>query len=297
MEWTRRTGAEAVAEAEAKAKAERPVPPPRPSSPLPADENRKCPARVALPMRAALPLLLILLAAGCLGEPGTTPTPRGDTETSDAGLRPLTASFDGSATGSPAAPFLAEFAFDVPSGAVGVNGTLLWSDPVARFSFSLVDPRGEVVAEGYPDARGGLVVVTVEPPRPGAWTFRVESDLAVNAAFTVDAVAELLVPKENLVAKTVELGQASFYEVNLILEEGASFAFAFNSSAPVRWDIHSHPPEGLKTWDHGEGATGAASFQAPARAVYSVLWENPGALPVDLSFEVTGEFRVHSHGG
>lgn len=257
-------------------------------------------------MRSFAFVFALVVASGCLG--GGVPeaeAPREEQQTDAASTRPVEERFSGSATGTPAAPFSEDFAFEVPRGAVGVNGTLAWERPPvdapfglgSTFDFQLLDPAGEVVAEGYSDVNGHLIVVTVEPPKPGTWTFRVMSSAAAGTPFTVDAVAELIVPEDNTVVKSLELGQASFYEVNLILEEGASFSFSFNASAPVRWDIHSHPPEGLKEWETGEGTSGAAEFTAPSRDVFSILWENPGALPVELSFEVYGNFRIHSHSG
>ena len=253
--------------------------------------------RPGLALALALAFAPALALAGCLAQeeaPGAVPQ---DQVTDAATLRPIEEQFTGTAVGTPAAPFSEDFGFEVPRGAVGVNGSLSWSDPLARMDIALLDPDGEIIAEGYPDVNGELVVVTVEPPSPGTWTFRVTSDLAVSVPFTVDAAAELIVPENNVAAKTVELGQASFYEVNLILEEGASFVFGFNSTDAVRWDVHSHPPEGLKEWDAGEGTTGGASFTAPHRDVYSILWENPGALPTELDFQITGKFRLHSHSG
>ena len=252
-----------------------------------------------------LVLALALLLAGCVTTPEAPPTPPADVQTDDAGTRPIVEQFSGTSTGTPNAPDEQTFEFDVPRGAVGVNGTLSYERPPASapfglsepFELALVDPRGEVVAEGYLDAEGRLIVATIEPPRPGVWSFVVRGIATVQTPFTLDAVAELIVPEDNVVAKTMELGQRSFYEVNLILEEGASFRFSFNASAPVAWDVHSHPPEGVKYWKQGESASDGWEFEAPARDVYSILWENPGALPADLSFEVHGKFRIHSHSG
>lgn len=258
-------------------------------------------------MRAPAALLAILLTAGCLGGPAPEEdAPREDVATDAASLRPIAQQFAGSATGSPAAPYEERFTFDVPRGAVGVNGTLTYERPPAsvplratqQLALDLLDPDGEVASSGYEDVDGRIIVATVDPPKAGTWTFVVSSRAApVGVPYTLDAVAELIVPEHNLVAKTVRLGQRSFYEVNLILEKDASFTFSFNASAPVRWDVHSHPPSGLKEWETGEGATGGMSFTAPDRDVYSVLWENPGALPADLRFEVGGKFRMHSHSG
>lgn len=259
------------------------------------------------PWPALAPALALALVSGCLGQPDAPDgEPRGDVRTDDASTRPVTQRFSGSATGSPVAPFDARHPFEVPRGAVGVNGTLSYARPAADipvraarpFALELLDPDGEVVATGYEDVEGRLVVATVDPPKPGAWTFVVRSTTTVvEMEYALDAVAELIVPEHNLVVKSVTLGQRSFYEVNLILEADSSFVFSFNASAPVRWDVHSHPPEGVKEWEAGEGTAGGASFVAPARDVYSILWENGGALPIELRFEVDGKFRIHSHSG
>lgn len=249
-------------------------------------------------MRPLLLLLALALAAGCLGADAPAPdAPREDVQTDAAGLRPITARFTGSALGTPVSPDVQEFRFDVPSGAVGVNGTLAWDSPAARFDLVLLDPRGDVAAEGYRDASGALVVATVDPPRPGAWVYRVVAETALNVPFTLEVAADLIVPEHNVIDKRMTLGQRGFYEVNLILEGNASFAFSFNSSQPLRWDIHSHPPEGLKIWQEGEAASASVAFTAPARGVYSILWENTAPLPAELAFRVDGRFRVHSHAG
>lgn len=255
-------------------------------------------------MRALL-LVLAFALAGCVSPETPAPPERSDVETDDASTRPIAERFEGTSTGTPNAPDEQVFEFDVPRGAVGVNGTLTYARPPAElplglgepFELTLLDPRGDVVAEGYRDVDGRLIVVTVEPPSPGVWSFVVRGVAAVDASFQLDAVAELIVPADNVVTKTLTLGQRSFYEVNLILEEAASFQFSFNSSAPLVWDVHSHPEGGVKEWEQGEGVTGGAEFSAPARDVYSVLWENTGALPADLTFEIHGKFRIHSHSG
>jgi hypothetical protein len=250
-------------------------------------------------------VLVLLIFTGCVTREAPQDAPREDTQTDDASTRPIVQTFSGSATGTPASPDEQTFAFEVPRGAVGVNGTLSYARPPAAlpvsrgepFEFLLLDPDGEIASEGYRDVEGRLIVATIEPPKAGEWTFVVRGVAAVQTAFELEAVAELIVPADNVVAKSLSLGQRSFYEVNLIMEEGASFRFSFNSSAPLAWDVHSHPASGVKEWETGEGTTGGAQFQAPARDVYSVLWENTGALPADLAFEIRGAFRIHSHSG
>lgn len=241
-------------------------------------------------------VLVTLLSAGCLGGtmPASEDTPE-DVATTEADLRAITASFSGTVTATPATPDVQEFFFDVPTGAVGVNATLAWQTPVARFGFELIDPYGELTARGYAERQGRLVVATVEPPKSGEWTLRVIGQLAIDEAFTIEAAAELLVPKDNLVRQSTQMRPGGYNEVNVIMEAGATFAFSFTSSDDVDWDVHSHPDNRVKYWEQGTGTSAESSFTAPERGIYSLMFHNPNALPVDLTFEMTGEFRLHSH--
>ena len=246
-----------------------------------------------------LVLALVLLAAGCVSDEAPAgPSPPADERTDEAGLRPVSQRFTGTATGTPAQPGVYEFPFQVPSGAVGLNGTLSWTGPPGpRFALALLDPDGKVVETGRVDASGNVVLATVEPPGPGEWRYRVTATLGVNVSFALDAVAELLVPAQNVDRQTRTVGAAGFYEINLILEKDASFSFTFSSTAPVKWDVHSHPKGGVKYWHEGVGTEGGVPFTAPERGVYSVLFENPGAVDAEVRYEIVGRFRLHSHSG
>ena len=246
--------------------------------------------------RFDLALVLVVLLAGCVGEePASQEAPQDDVRTDDMSSRTLEADFSGTALGTPAQPQVHEFPFSVPTGAVGVNATLAWDSPAARFELALVDPDGEVAAEGYPETEGRLVAATLDPPRSGEWTMRVTATLAVNVPFTLHAVAELIVPDDNLVRQTATLRTPGFNEVNVIMEANATFTFAYNATGDVKWDVHSHPPEGVKYWDQGTSASHAGSFTAPERGIYSLLFQNQGAVPVEITFEMRGRFRLHSH--
>lgn len=249
-------------------------------------------------MRHLLAPVLVLgaLLAGCVGDaPAPQDEPQGDVQTDDMSSRTLEADFSGTALGTPAQPQVHEFPFSVPTGAVGVNATLAWTSPASRFLLELVDPDGEVAAEGYPETEGRLVAATVDPPRSGEWTLRVVASLAVNEPFTLRAVAELIVPDDNLVRQTATLRTPGFNEVNVIMEANATFTFAFNASGDVKWDVHSHPPGGVKYWDQGVSASHAGAFTAPERGIYSLLFQNQGPVPVEITFEMRGRFRLHSH--
>lgn len=249
-------------------------------------------------MRAALVIPILLLTAGCLAADDlpAPEAPKDEVQTDDASLRPIQETFTGSVSGTPATPGVAEHKLVVPQGAVGINGTLTWAMPVARMKLELLDPWGEVVHTGYPAQSGMLTVATVEPPASGEWTYRVIAEAPAPVEYTLEAVAELIVPADNEIVKRVTLRSgAGFYELNMIMEENATFTFSFNSSEPIKWDVHSHPPEGVKYWQKGEGTTAAGNFTAPARGIYSILFHNEQPLPAEVSLEVRGAFRLHSH--
>lgn len=250
-----------------------------------------------VPVSVAFAALLLLLP-GCFSPDEAAPEgPAPDVRTDDASSRAISETFTGVGTGTPAQPGVYEFPFNVPSGAVGINGTLTWQGPAARFRLELLDPDGKVVETGRTDADGAMVLATVEPPKKGEWKYRVSAMLGVNVSFSLVATAELIVPENNVDRRTMQLGGRSFYEINLILEKGASFNFTFTSGGPITWDIHSHPPGGVKYWHEGTGTEASQGFTAPDRGVYSVLFENEGATDVPLQYEITGRFRLHSHSG
>ncbi len=246
-------------------------------------------------MRTALLLGLVLAFAGCIGGPTAPEEPGPDAKTNDASIRAISENFTGTALGTPTTPYSQELEFTVPQGAVGINATLKWSAPVARFTLTLIDPQGETVEQGYPEQTGVLRIATLDPPRSGTWTFVVGSTASVNVPWTLEAIAELIVPQDNLVRTTARMEGTTFREVNVIMEENATFNFTFAASAPVKWDVHSHPPEGVKYWQEGQDASKSGAFTAPARGIYSLLFENDGATAIDITYEMMGAFRLHSH--
>lgn len=245
-------------------------------------------------MRLVALLVLALVSAGCFAAESAPPAPVGGDASTDAmSSRVIEKDYSGTILGTPAQPGTVEFKLDVPTGAVGVNATLEWADAAARLALTLIDPDGEVAARGVNEKQGRITAATEDRPRSGTWTLRVTSTLAVNAPFKLKGVAELIVPEENVVRQTTQL--RTFNEVNVIMEANDSFTFAFQAGGPVQWDVHSHPGSEVKYWQQGEDAKADGAFTAPERGIYSLLFRNKGVAPVDLTFEMKGRFRLHSH--
>ena len=247
-----------------------------------------------------LPLLVVLLLAGCV-------TPAEETPSSLAAPEPaphaghaerLTVhEFDGELTATPLTPALEAHAFPVEAGVLEVRVQLNWSLPVASLNMSLVGPAGQEVAVGFRESDTSSAVATIDPPLPGEWRVYVGSQQALGEKYRVQVTLEDALPAYTSVVEDYVLPVRGFGELNLILEANQSFNYSWmvqEAGNPVYFNIHSH--QDGKTVRHVEETTEALSgnFTAPSREVYSLLWRNQGVSALHVAAEVEGSFRVHS---
>jgi hypothetical protein len=86
-----------------------------------------------------------------------------------------------------------------------------------------------------------------------------------------------------------------FAEVNLEVPQAGAFQARFSASAPLEWDIHSHPaPKTVVIHENGNADAGTIEFRAPAGGKFSVLWMNKTNAPVQLTVSLDGDAVVHS---
>ncbi|HVL48515.1 MAG TPA: hypothetical protein VM889_08165 [Candidatus Thermoplasmatota archaeon] len=255
-------------------------------------------------MRAWVAVLLALPAvlAGCLG---SSPAAEGDGEhhpdgaTDHATERYVWTNASGKATATPATPFSQDFPFEVPKGAVEVQATVTWTpNPVSVVRLELVTPKGDSVGKGFPEKDGQRSLAFADAPPSGTWKLRVTTDRALDVAFQTSARVGLLVPQENTLKDTLTVVKRGFAEVNLIMEEGATFNYTWkvtDGATAFYFNIHSHENGETTVHEEGEYTAHQGSWTAPKRQIYSILWENRGLADLDMAYEVTGRFRVHSH--
>ena len=78
-------------------------------------------------------------------------------------------------------------------------------------------------------------------------------------------------------------------ELNFNMPAGGKMSYELNASAPVDWDVHSHPANEVKEWATGSKARHAnGSFEAPTADVYSVYVSATGSTTRVL-VQVTGD--------
>ena len=254
-------------------------------------------------------VLLALLVAGC-----ATPREASVTEPSASsvdGAWQRVFVFDGQ-RGPLDAPSV--FPFEVPAGAQEVEALLTWTAEGAAFSFVLVDPSGEAVAQGWGEAPGRAYVTTTHPVVPGEWRIEIMSERSVMAAFaatvTVHSAAlpegpmnvSFVLPPRNptralpaeLRAPLAPLGPRDYAEVNLNMAPEDFFTFAWTSSSDVYFNVHFHGADGTERPIEHRGSELAGDFAANMTEVYALLWRNEGNTSVQIDAQIDGRYRLHS---
>lgn len=94
-----------------------------------------------------------------------------------------------------------------------------------------------------------------------------------------------------------ELAPYEAVEFKYTMEEGQPMIFSWRTSAPVHYDMHSHPFEGGEEMTESYGVGDAQAMQglyvAPFTGIHGWYWQNRTLDNVTLTLETTGGF-THS---
>ncbi|MEO6040337.1 MAG: hypothetical protein ABIP41_00365 [Croceibacterium sp.] len=92
----------------------------------------------------------------------------------------------------------------------------------------------------------------------------------------------------------IELLPYENIEMKYRLAQGRSMIFAWKSSAPVHYDMHSVPDQGGNPMTESFAITDApaqtAVYVAPFTGIHGWFWQNQTLSPVTLSIDATGAF-------
>lgn len=238
-------------------------------------------------------LTLLLLTGGCLGTTTeTTPGSSTDQIPGGDGFEPVAETFEGE--------FLAggvdepqRYTFTVPNGTTEVMGLLTWSMPQAVLDFQLVDPSGEVAADGWGESDQHRFVTTTDPPTPGKWTVVVTAERGADVHYTMEVEARKGQPF-GPIERTYTVRPQDFAEINLNMVPGDGFTFDWEADGELYFNVHFHDDgETARPIEH-TGTELDGNFTAPDTEVYSLLWSNEGALPVEVTVSMDGAYRLHS---
>jgi hypothetical protein len=184
--------------------------------------------------------------------------------------------------------------FRVPNGTVLLEATLLWTPTQYDLRLGLEGPDVTVDSARGVAGPAGSVVLEVDAPPAGAWTYTIESDLAVDASWTLSIRMSVVASDEELLAGTRTIPPGQFFEINTEMENNTSFSWDWTSSATVHFNLHSHFDDEVQDLLDEDGTEGRGHFTNQREGGYSLMWENTGTLPVTLDYRVWGDFTLDS---
>lgn len=238
-------------------------------------------------------LTAVLVLAGCLGttsQPGADPSDEAPVD--EAAFQPVNETFQGEfLAGGVDQPHA--YTFPVPNGTTEVMGLLTWSIPGADLSFQLVDPDGEVQATGWAESGQHQYVTTTHPPTPGNWTVVVTAEQGADVHYEMAIEARKGEPF-GPIEQTYTVDPQGFVEINLNMAPGDAFTFDWQADGELAFNVHYHADGETERPIEHTGTELAGNFSAPRTQVYSLLWSNEGALPVEVTASVDGSYRLHS---
>lgn len=204
--------------------------------------------------------------------------------------------------GSAARPESYAYGFEVGADRIQLVANLAWATEVATLNLTLKDPDGRAPPAAY-EKRPANWTVTVSWPhvKPGLWTLTVRGDQALNERFRVAALATSEGPTFLEVQRRVTVpGGEKFFEANLVMvgAKTLNFTWQVTTHVPVFFDIHVHH-EATGKFDepvagewHQLSGTYRHTFADTDEA--SLLWQNNGTDPVEISLRFWGHFTIHS---
>lgn len=97
-------------------------------------------------------------------------------------------------------------------------------------------------------------------------------------------------------SRTWTIAPGDMAEINLELAAGEAMTARFSTEGgPLKWNVHSHEGDEAVIHAHGSAASGEPRHVAAKAGMYSFLWRNDGAKPVQLTVMLEeGARKVHS---
>ncbi len=245
-------------------------------------------------MRGWIPIALatLFVAAGCLSTAPEQSSDAADAPATESPFEPASYTFDGGfVAGGVDDP--QTYAFEVPNGTTEVMGLLTWSIPGGALDFQLLNPAGDIAADGWGESDSHRYVTTTDPPPPGTWAAEVTAQQGADVHYTLVIEVRKGEPFGSI-ERTYTVQPQEFAEINLNMVPGNGFTFSWQSDGELYFNLHYHADgETARPIEH-TGTELEGNFTAPDTQVYSLLWRNEGLLPVEVTVSMDGTYRLHS---
>lgn len=250
---------------------------------------------------ALLVLALALALAGCIAAPQPEPVaPAAEPTTLPPPAEVLAFTTEEvTLLALPVVGGSAQVTYEVPEGALWVAATMTWTTRGSTLTIAGADPSG--AEQGQAKAGRTRVDWWAADPAPGAWTFTIAGDAALQETVQVQFHTAEQVQGMH-VAQETEVPPGGFVEVNTEMKAGQTMTYEWTAASPVYFNIHTHR-DGVTTNVVEETADAMqATFTAEEDGGYSLLWALegdgpvtvPGGQPVPLTYRVDGAYELFS---
>lgn len=93
----------------------------------------------------------------------------------------------------------------------------------------------------------------------------------------------------------IRLAPNESLEFKLIMEEDDAVDYAWNTSAPVTYDLHGEPEDpdaSFRSYDSGEGSAREGHLEVPFTGSHGWYWKNPTEDPLVVELRIDGVYEV-----
>ncbi len=253
-------------------------------------------------MRALFVATIILLAGCTSPEPQAAPDIAGEDPVPAEGILTEAAysNFTGTLRSLPGMAGTVSGEVMVLPNTGRITATLLWSDPLADLALTFVaqNASGEQHSGGTYDAPGaGRVAADIPAPATGAWTYTITGSNALDVAWDLIIFVAPDDAVTTVISESFFLAAGAFFEINTQMEDGASMSWAWTiaEESTSDFNVHSHF-DGEAQYLVVESTTAhTGRIDVNRTGGYSLMWENPGAVPQTIQYRAWGDFAVDSY--
>lgn len=264
--------------------------------------NAKSKTVLAPPMRLILAALLVgATLAGCADPapaPEEAPEAPGPAPAGDVLLGEAFHNATGTITSLPIAVEVHGGGFEVLPNTARIDATLLWSDPVAELSLELAAENGSADGHAggtFPASDEGTAVADIPGPALGAWSYTIHAENAVDVEWRLVVRMATDVNVSRVISDTVTIAAGQFFEINTVMPEDGKLSWDWTSSETSDFNVHTHFDDEVQYLVEESATAHSGHVVADREGGYSLMWENPGAAPLSLTYTAWGAFEVDSY--
>jgi hypothetical protein len=187
--------------------------------------------------------------------------------------------------------------FRLPQNVGKMQAIMTWDDEVAELDLTIMGPASGLDVKVV---EAGKVTIKVIDPAAGEYEFVITGSNAIDVDWQLNVHVS---PRDGQLERitdtvTVPPGtQVNFFEINteMPLAGNMSWTWHAREGLPIAFNVHTHFDGEVQYLVEKTAVEDDGMITADRTGGYSLMWENTGAVPVRLTYEVWGNFVVESY--